>query len=95
MAPAVGRVTLRLLGAAGTAAQVGFYPRHRRSLPVSDVAAGAPGPCDVRRVAQFDERMISAEVAECLWVYGGTDRAVQLFGRGKQVFLSRTCGRGS
>ena len=85
MAPAVGHVTLRLLGAAGTAAKVGLYPRHRRSLPAGNVGAGVPGPGDVRRVAQFDERMISAEVAECLRVYGGADGAVQLFGRSKQV----------
>jgi hypothetical protein len=48
----------RLLRAAGTAAQVGLQPGHRRGLPAGDAAARRPGPGDVRQVAQFDERMI-------------------------------------
>jgi hypothetical protein len=65
--------------------EVGVYLGHRRSLPGGDFGAGTPGPDDVFRVAQFDERMIAAEVAECLRVYGGADGTVQVFGCGKQV----------
>jgi hypothetical protein len=45
----------------------------------------AVGPGDVHRVAQFDKRMISAEIAERLWVYGGADGAVKFSGRSQQI----------
>ena len=69
----------------GAVAQVSFYLCHRRGLPVSDFGAGPPRPGDVRRVTQFDERMIPVEVPECFRVYSGADGTVQFFGGGKQV----------
>jgi hypothetical protein len=35
--------------------------------------------------SQFDERVISVEVAECFRVYGGADGTVQVFGGGEQI----------
>jgi hypothetical protein len=62
-----------------------LHPRYGRGLPVGDFGARPPGPGDVTRVTQFDERMIPAEVTGCLRVYGGADGTVKVSGSGERA----------